>query len=84
MKPDLAGNVPHCTFHLANVRVGLRCSGRPRARWGARVSLARLKQELLDPGAAGELTAQSCAFRKFIDSLFRIVLKNNCCNARGI
>ena len=84
MKPDLAGNVPHCTFHLANVRVGLRCSCRPRARWGAWVSLARSKQELLDPGAAGELTAQSCAFRKFIDSLFRIVLKNNCCNARGI
>ena len=59
MKPDLAGNVPHCTFHLANVRVGLRCSCRPRARWGARVSLARLKQELLDPGAAGELTPRA-------------------------
>jgi len=56
MKPDLARNVPHCTFHLANLRVGHRCSCRPRARWGARVSLARLKPELhVLPGAAGEL-----------------------------
>ena len=53
MKPDLAGNVPHCAFHLANVSVGHWCHCRARARWGARVSLARLKQELLDPGTAG-------------------------------
>ena len=46
MKPDLAGDVPYRAFHMANVRVGHRCSCRPRARWGARVSLARLKQEL--------------------------------------
>ena len=59
MKPDLAGDVPYRAFHMANVRVGHRCSCRPRARWGARVSLARLKQELLDPGAAGELTPRA-------------------------